>query len=47
MGSSKVIVAINRDRSAPIFDRAHYGIVGDLYVLLPALTEEFKKRLGK
>lgn len=47
MGSSKVIVAINRDRSAPIFDRAQYGLVGDLYVLLPALTEEFRKRLGK
>ncbi|MCC6457546.1 MAG: electron transfer flavoprotein subunit alpha/FixB family protein [Caldilineaceae bacterium] len=47
MGSSKVIVAINRDRSAPIFDRAHYGIVGDLYALLPELTAEFKRRLGK
>jgi electron transfer flavoprotein alpha subunit len=47
MGSSKVIVAINSDRSAPIFNRAHYGIVGDLYALLPALTAEFKKRLGK
>ena len=47
MGSSKVIVAINRDRSAPIFERSHYGLVGDLYALLPALTDEFKKRLGK
>jgi electron transfer flavoprotein alpha subunit len=42
-----VIVAINRDRSAPIFERAHYGLVGDLYALLPALTAEFKRRLGK
>lgn len=47
MGGSKTIVAINQDRSAPIFERAHYGVVGDLYVLLPALTAEFKRRLGK
>jgi electron transfer flavoprotein alpha subunit len=47
MGASKVIVAINRDRSAPIFERANYGIVGDLYAVLPALTAEFKRRLGK
>jgi electron transfer flavoprotein alpha subunit len=46
MGSSKVIVAINRDRSAPIFERSTYGVVGDLFELLPALTEEFKRRLG-
>ena len=45
MSSAKVIVAVNKDAEAPIFKVADYGIVGDVFEILPKMTDEFKKAL--
>jgi len=47
MDTSKVVLAVNTDPNAMIFSYADYGIVGDFAQVVPAMTEEFRKRLGR
>ncbi|PIV67828.1 MAG: electron transfer flavoprotein subunit alpha/FixB family protein, partial [Euryarchaeota archaeon CG01_land_8_20_14_3_00_38_12] len=43
MKDSELIIAINKDANAPIFDVAHYGIVGDLFKVVPVLTQKINE----
>jgi electron transfer flavoprotein alpha subunit len=43
MNTAETIIAINQDKNAPIFKIAHYGVVGDIYEIVPYLTEKIRK----
>ncbi|MBU1185467.1 MAG: electron transfer flavoprotein subunit alpha/FixB family protein, partial [Acidobacteria bacterium] len=47
MSSSKVIVAVNKDSEAPILKMADFGVVGDLFQVIPPLKEELKRLLSE
>ena len=47
MEESDMIIAINKDENAPIFDVADYGVVGDLNTIVPLLTKKIREALAK
>ncbi|MEO6958353.1 MAG: electron transfer flavoprotein subunit alpha/FixB family protein, partial [Antricoccus sp.] len=46
MQTSKTIIAVNKDSEAPIFELADFGVIGDLFKVVPQATEEVKKARG-